>query len=122
MDQDDMKQRTKQFFLNIIKFCKMLPNHFVAGRIGDQLLRAGTSVGAKYRAACRARSRKEFTSRLGIVEQETDETLFCVEILVESSIVPRDEVINLWKEGNEILSIIVATIKTSRSKALIQIK
>jgi four helix bundle protein len=116
MDQEEMKKRTKQFSIRIINFCDSLPDNHTASRIGDQLLRAGTSVGANYRAARRARTKKEFISKLGIVEEEADETLYWMEILVESNIVPRDDLVDLWKEGNEILSIIVTTIKSSKSK------
>ncbi|MFN2107829.1 MAG: four helix bundle protein [Candidatus Promineifilaceae bacterium] len=117
MDQEAMKQRTKQFSVNVIGFCESLPDRYTARRIGDQLLRSGTSVGANYRAARRARSRKEFISKLGTVEEEADESLFWMELLVESDIVPRDKLVDLWKEGNEILSIIVATIKSAKSKS-----
>ena len=117
MDQEAMKQRTKQFSVNVIDFYESLPDKYTARRIGDQLLRSGTSVGANYRAARRARSRKEFISKLGTVEEEADESLIWMELLVESNIVPRDRLVDLWKEGNEILSIIVATIKSAKSKS-----
>jgi four helix bundle protein len=117
MDHEVMKKRTKQFSINIIKFCETLPNHYSAQRIGDPLLRAGTSVGANYRAARRARSRKEFIYKLGLVEEETDESFYWMELLVESKIVSRDDLVDLWKEGNEILSIIVATIKSTKLKS-----
>ena len=110
-----MKKRTKQFSVDIVRFCQTLPNDYVATTMGNQLLRASTSVGANYRAACRARSRKEFISRLGIVEEEADESLYWLELLAESQIIPRESLIELWQEGNEILSIIVATIKSART-------
>ncbi|MFN2160887.1 MAG: four helix bundle protein [Candidatus Promineifilaceae bacterium] len=116
MNQDEMKQRTRQYSLQIIELCKELPNDYVALRIGDQLLRAGTSVGANYRAACRGRSTKEFIAKLGTVEEEADESLYWIELLAESKIVPRDTLAGIWREGNEILSIIVATIKTTKGK------
>jgi four helix bundle protein len=116
MNQDEMKQRTRQYSLQIIERCKELPKDYVAKRIGDQLLRAGTSVGANYRAACRGRSTKEFVAKLGTVEEEADETLYWIELLAESKILPRDSLAGIWREGNEILSIIVTTIKTTRSK------
>jgi four helix bundle protein len=117
MNQEEMKKRTKEFSIDIVEFCETLPDKQTARRIGDQLLRSGTSVGANYRAARRARSRKEFISRLGVVEEEADEALFWMEILVESNLVPGDSLVDLWTEGNEILSIIVSTIKSAKNKA-----
>ena len=84
--------------------------------IGHQLFRSGTSVGANYRAACRARSTAEFISKLGIVEEEADETLFWLEILNELEIVTPKSLEPLMKECDEIISIIVASIKTSKKK------
>jgi four helix bundle protein len=116
MNQDDMKQRTKAYSLNVIHLCRELPNEWSAQRIGDQLLRSGMSVGANYRAACRARSEREFIAKLGIVEEEADESMYWMELMAESKIMPRERLTDLWREGNEILSIIVATIKTTKGK------
>lgn len=74
------------------------------------------SVGANYRAACRARSEREFIAKLGIVEEEADESMYWMELMAESKIMPRERLTDLWREGNEILSIIVATIKTTKGK------
>ena len=115
MNQQAMKRRTKEFSLRVIHLCQELPNDYVSRRIGDQLLRSGTSIGANYRAACRARSPKEFIAKLGIVEEEADEAMFWMETLIESNIVPEQLIKPLLKEANEILSIIVATIRTARS-------
>ncbi len=82
--------------------------------IGDQLLRSATAVGANYRAAARARSRADFTAKMGIVEEECDETLYWLEMLVELQLINADRLKELRAEGNEILAIVVASIRTAR--------
>jgi len=83
--------------------------------IASQLMRCGTSVGANYRAACRARSAAEFRAKLGIVEEETDESVYWMELIVESGIMPQERSGDLIKEANEILAMVVASIRTSRA-------
>ena len=83
MDQTEMKRRTKEFAKEIIRLCRKLPNNREGRLIGDQIFRSGTSIAANYRAACRARSKAEFISKLAIVEEEADETLFWLEIIIE---------------------------------------
>lgn len=114
VDSGVMKQRTKQFSLRVVRLVSSLPATDVARTIGRQLLRAGTSVGANYRAACRARSPKEFRAKLGIVEEEADESLFWLDLLADAEIVKRERLDDLIAEGNEILSIVVSSIRTSR--------
>ena len=104
---DEMKRRTKKFGLRVIRLVQSLPNDHVSRRLGDQLLRSGTSVGANYRAACRGRSTAEFCSKLGIVEEETDESIYWMELLVESNLVKESLVTDLIAEGSEILAIVV---------------
>jgi len=114
MNKEEMKKRTKQFALRVIKLCEALPKGKTADVIGRQLLRAGTSVGANYRAACRAKSNADFIYKLGIVEEEADESLFWMELLVESGIVEEKRLADLMKETDEIIAIVVSSIKTSR--------
>ena len=114
MTSEEMKARTKQFAKQIIKLCRLLPKNREGHLIGDQLFRAGTSVAANYRAACRARSRAEFISKLGIVEEEADESLFWLELIQELKLCQDNLVSSLMKEGNEILSIVVSSINTAR--------
>lgn len=116
MNPDEMKKRTKAFALHIIRFVETLPKSRTTDVIGRQLLRSGTSVGANYRAACRAKSRADFIYKMGIIEEETDESIFWMELLIESGIVKVDDVLNLIKEANELLAIIVSSIKTARGK------
>ena len=112
---DDMKQRTRAFALRTLRVSQALPK----GRIGDvlarQLLRSGTSVGANYRAACRARSHADFIAKMGIVEEELDESLYWMDLILEESLVSRQRLGPLMKEADELLSMTVASIKTARS-------
>jgi four helix bundle protein len=98
----------------VIRLVRSLPRDVVANTLGKQLLRSATSVGANYRAACRARSSAEFRAKLGICEEEADESIYWIELLVDANLVPQEKVEPLLKEANEILAIIVASIKTSR--------
>jgi four helix bundle protein len=114
MTSEEMKDRTKQFAKQIIKLCRLLPKNREGYLIGNQLFRAGTSVAANYRAACRARSRAEFISKMGIVEEEADESMFWLELIQELKLCQENLVPSLMEEGNEILSIVVSSINTAR--------
>ena len=116
MNEAQMKKRTKEFAKEIISLCRKLPNNREGRLIGDQILRSGTSVASNYRAACRARSTAEFISKLSIVEEEADETLFWLEIIYEMKTFKSIALDSLMKESNEIIAIIVASIKTARKK------
>ncbi|MCX5919343.1 MAG: four helix bundle protein [Deltaproteobacteria bacterium] len=109
-----MKQRTKLFAIAIIIFVESLPKKRTAEILGRQLLRSGTSVGANYRSACRARSAADFIAKMTIVEEEIDESIYWLELLVESKIIDIEKVQALIKEANELLAITVASIKTAR--------
>ena len=111
-----MKLRTKQFALSIIQVVQSLPKNPTADVIGRQLLRSGTSVGANYRSACRARSTADFISKMGIVEEEADESLFWMELLIENKLRKKENLELLMKEANEILAITVSSIKTAKSR------
>lgn len=116
MEQKDLKQRTKEFSLRIIRLVETLPKGRTADVIGRQLLRSGTSVGSNYRSACRARSNADFISRMGIVEEEADESLFWMELLVEAELMDEQRLQDLMKEADEILAITVSSIKTARKR------
>ncbi len=117
MEQSYLKERTKGFALDIIKLVESLPKGRTADVIGRQLLDAGTSVGANYRAACRARSSADFISKMGIVEEETDETMYWMELLIEAKLVQQNDISNLLEEANQILAMTVSSIKTARRKS-----
>jgi four helix bundle protein len=114
MNQNDLKQRTKMFALKIIKLVETLPRGRTADVLGNQLLRSGTSVGANYRAACRARSSADFISKMGIVEEEIDESLYWIELLETSGMVSHEKVTDLLNEANQLTAITVASIKTAK--------
>ena len=114
MNNAELQQRTKAFALAVIRLIGALPRSPQAGVIGRQLLRAATSVGANYRAACRARSRAEFVSRIAVVEEEADESLYWLELLSESRIVNGDRLDDLMKEANELTAIFVASGRTAK--------
>ena len=116
MNQAELKQRTKRFALRVIHLVQSLPRNTTATVIGKQLLRSGTSVGANYRASSRAKSRPDFVLKLSIVEEECDESLYWMELLIEAGIIKETRLRSLMNEANEILSIIVASIITARSK------
>jgi four helix bundle protein len=110
----DLKERTKQFALRIIEFVEKLPKTNTTRVIGGQLLKSGTSVGANYRAACRARSMADFIAKMGIVEEEADECLYWMELLLAAGLVTIEDVSPLMDEANQILSIVVSSIKTAK--------
>jgi four helix bundle protein len=113
--QEDLRNRTKRFALRIIRLFRHLPRNAEAQVLGKQLLRSGTSVGANYRAAGRARSKAEFVAKMGIVMEEADETVFWIECLVESGIVKSDLLTDLLSEANELLAIFAPSQRTARS-------
>lgn len=115
MNKEDLKKRTKQFTLRVIKLVNALPNTQTGRVIGNQLLRSGSSVGANYRAACRGRSRAEFIAKIGIVIEEADESVYWMEIIVESGLMNKELIKPLINEGNEICAIMVVTSKTSKN-------
>ena len=110
------RKRTKKFVVDNIKFFRTLPKTEEAKIIGRQLLRSSSSVGANYRAACRARSQAEFHSKLSIVVEEADESVFWMEILIEAEVVKPVELDYLSDEANQILKIAAASRKTVSSK------
>lgn len=111
---EEMKNRTKHFALLVIRLCRSLPPSQEQRIITRQLLRSATSVGANYRAVCRARSTADFISKLGIVLEEADESLFWLELLVDAGIAHRDRITVLLKEANELVSIFVASLRTAK--------
>jgi len=112
--QEEIKKRTKILAVKIIEFCDQLPSQTKFHVIGKQLIRSATSVGANYRAVCRAKSMADFIAKLGIVEEEADETLYWLELIQELNNEYKNLIYPLYREMNEILSIIVASKKTAR--------
>ena len=112
----DLKTRTKAFALRVIRLVNALPpRNMTAEVIGKQLLRSATSVGANYRAACRGRSKAEFASKLGIVEEEIDECSYWMDLIVESELMPQERMKELMAEAQEITAMVVASINTAKA-------
>jgi len=114
VDQEEMKKRTKDFAKRVINLCRQLPETREGRLIANQVFRSGTSVGANYRAACRARSKADFIAKLGIVLEETDESLYWLEILSETQIVKADLLEPLMEEASELVAIFVTSLKTAK--------
>ena len=114
MDQSEMRKRTKTFALQVIHFTESLPRKRATDVIGRQLLRSATSVGANYRAACRAKSKPDFIAKMAIVLEEADETLYWMELLQEAQVVDAEPLKILAHEANELVSIIAASIITAK--------
>ena len=112
----DLKFRTKNFSLMVIDLVEKLPNTISGRVISNQIVKSGTSVGANSRAVCRARSDREFVSKMTIVLEESDETLFWVEIISDKNWIDKTELDIVWNEGNELTSIFVSTLKTMNNK------
>ena len=114
MRKDELRDRTKAFVLSVIRLADALPNRPVGRVIRDQILRCGTSVGANYRAAKRAKSAADFIHKMGIVEEEADESMYWMELIVEAGLLPESRISDLYQEADEILSMVVASIKTAK--------
>lgn len=116
MTPDELKQRTKDYSLRVIRLCQALPKKHVARTIGDQLLRSATSVGAQYREALRARSREEFISKVQSALQELEESHYWLELIVESHLMSSRRMRLLLKEADELLAILGSSVRTARSR------
>jgi four helix bundle protein len=113
MTTDELKARTKRFAVRVITLVDVLPNTVKGRVIANQIMRSATSVGANYRGACRARSRPEFISKIGIVEEEADETAFWLELIIDSKIRRIKQITPLLDEANELFAIMAASRKSA---------
>lgn len=114
MNPSQLKMITHAFSMNIISLTKRVPRNTISEVILRQIVKSGTSVGANYRAACLARSRADFIAKLKIVEEETDETLYWLDLLTSNQFISKDLSSNLINQGNEIFAIIKASIHTAK--------
>ena len=114
MNREKIQERTKAFALQVIRLVEGLPKDKTSDVIGRQLLRCGTSIGANYRAACRARSQADFIAKMGIVEGEADESIYWMNLLAESNSIDRNGVADLIEEANQLVAITVSSIKTAK--------
>jgi four helix bundle protein len=113
---EQLRQRAKQFAIRIVRLFRSLPKTDEARIIGKQLLRAGTSVAANYRAVGRARSKAEFVAKMGVVVEEADETVFWLELVVDTGIMPEAQMKDLLAEANELLAIFAASHGTAKAR------
>ena len=111
---EELRNRTKKFALDVIALVEILPKTRVADVLGRQLLRSATSVSANYRAACRAKSKRDFIAKMGIVEEEADECILWLELLTESGVISLELTQKLVQESKQLVAITVASIKTAR--------
>lgn len=114
--KDELKNRTKEFAIEIVKLCEFLPNKQIGWTISNQIIRSGTSVAANYRAVCRAKSDKDFISKLETVIEEADETLFWLELINDLDLIKNKDFSDLSKEVNELISIFVSSVKTVKKR------
>ena len=114
MDKNELKNRTKKFALDIIRLVSELPETKAGHTIGNQIIRSGTSVAANYRSACRARSNADFASKINLVEEESDETQFWLELILDANLLKRERLQTLLKEADELTAIFTAAGKTAR--------
>jgi four helix bundle protein len=116
MNERMFKERTKKLALNVIRLVESLPRGRSVEMIGRQLLRSATSVGANYRAACRGKSTADVIAKLALVEEEADESMYWMELLAESDLIPEEKLKNLIAETGEIVAMTVASIKTLKTR------
>jgi four helix bundle protein len=114
MQPNDLRDRTKQYAIRIVKLTRALPQNYEGSVIGHQLLRCGTSVAANYRAVCRARSMADFISKLGVVIEEADESVFWMELIIDLKLITEELIEDLLKEGTEILAIMIASSNSAQ--------
>ena len=115
MNKIDLQKRTKQFNINIIKICETLPRNAVGFELAKQIIRSSGSVGANYRATQRAKSKADYIYKLEIIIEEADETMYQLEVMSETRLIDTKIVSALIKEANELVSIFVATVKTTKT-------
>jgi four helix bundle protein len=122
VDKEELQRRTKQFALRIFKFVDALPRTSAGRAVANQLVRSATSVGANYRAACRARSRAEFAAKLGTVLEEADESLYWLELIRDGELMPDSKICLLLKEADELTAILAVGRKSAASNQTSNIK
>ena len=115
MDAKELRDRTKKFALRIIKVINALPKTVTGRAIGNQLIRCGTSIGANYRAACRGRSKAEFNSKLHIVLEEADESIFWLELIIEAGLLPKNRIQSILTEADELTAIFAKSYYTAKN-------
>ena len=116
MTNDQLKGRTKMFSIMVINLAEKMPSTISTRVVLNQIVKSATSVGANYRAVCRARSDREFVAKMNIVLEEADETLFWLEIIIDKEWLNKSDIKPIWKEGNELTAIFVSSLKTINNR------
>ena len=116
MNAIEFKARTKKYAVRIVRLVDALPASRSTNALAGQIVRSGTSVGANYRAPCRAKSRADFISKMGTMEEEADETLYWLEVMIDAGKIKAPRVADLMREGNEILAMVCSSLNTARSR------
>ena len=116
MTPEELRNRSMQFAVRVVRFCRTLPPIWEARRIGGQLIDSATSVAINYRAAGRGRSHREFTAKMGLVTEETDETLGWLELIAELELTHSQELLWLTGESRELLAIFGSSYATARER------
>ena len=116
MTNDQLKGRTKMFSIMVINLVEKMPSTISTRVVLNQIVKSATSVGANYRAVCRARSDREFVAKMNVVLEEADETLFWLEIIIDKEWLNKSDVEPIWKEGNELTAIFVSSLKTINNR------
>ncbi len=114
MKPSDLKERTREFAVRIMRLIDELPKKTSARAVAGQLVRCATSVGANYHIACRARSKAEFIAKVGIVLEEADECLFWLQLIIDAGLMPAKRIEALFKEADELTAIFTASVKTAK--------
>jgi len=118
MNRDELKERTKQFALRVMRLVDALPKSTKGRALANQLVRSGMSVAANYRAACRGRSRAEFIAKIGVVEEEADETALWLELIIADELLSKKKVQSLLDEANELVAIMAASYISAQKNAV----
>ncbi|MFL6527456.1 MAG: four helix bundle protein [Chthoniobacterales bacterium] len=113
MTSDELKARTKVFAIRVFRLVDALPKTIQGKAVANQIIRSATSVAANYRAACRARSRAEFAAKIGLVEEEADETLFWLELIIDTELLSVDRIEPLRREADELVAIMASSRKSA---------
>ena len=116
MEPRDLKQRTQEFALRVIRMVRVLPKSQESAVLGKQALRSATSVGANYRSAQRGKSKADFIAKLAIAEEEADETCYWLELIIDAELLPKDRMDPLLEEAKEITAILTAAGKTAKER------
>jgi four helix bundle protein len=117
VNEEELRERTKQFALRVMRLVDALPNTPAGRALGNQLIRSGTAVGANYRAACKSRSKAEFIAKIGVAAEEADESVFWLELIRDGGLLKPETVESLYQEARELTAICTASGRTAKQQS-----